>query len=482
MTEEKEKKKLPLHIQIIIGLVLGAAWAVLSSTMGWSSFTLNWIAPWGDIFINLLKLIAVPLVLFSIVQGVTGLSDITGLGRLGAKTIGAYLVTTLIAIGLGLTLVNVIKPGALGDDEQRIVNRLSYEMWAGENDVPVKDDKKFLQRPEYQKYLGDAQKKNIEQQTDEEVQRKREKAESQKDDGPLKFVVDMVPENIFWSFNEGLMLQVIFFAIFFGVTIVTLPREKVITVVNFVNGSSEIFIKMVGIVMKGAPFFVFALLAGKLSEMAGDEPGRVLDIFQALGWYSLVVVVGLALMIFVVYPLITILVVKELGYKDFFRAMSAAQFLAFSSSSSAATLPVTMNCVHKNLKVKEEITGFVLPIGATINMDGTSLYQAIAVIFLAQFHFVDLDFVQQLTIILTATLASIGSAAVPSAGIIMLIVVLESVGLNPAWIAIIFPIDRILDMCRTVVNVTGDAAVSSIIAKSEGKMDYGLKTEEGVEE
>lgn len=475
MTDKKEKKKLPLHIQIIIGLVLGAGWAILSSALGWSSFTMNWIAPWGEIFINLLKLIAVPLVLFTIIQGITGLSDITGLGRLGAKTIGAYLFTTLMAIGVGLLLVNIIKPGTLGADEQRIVNRLSYELWANENDIAVKDDKQFLQRPEYQKYLREAEQKNLELQTDEDVRRKKQKAAKQKDESPLQFIVDMVPDNIFLSFNESLMLQVIFFAIFFGVTIVTLPRERVKTVVSFVGGASDIFIKMVEIVMKGAPFFVFALLAGKLSEMAGDEPRRVLDIFEALGWYSLVVVIGLAAMIFIVYPLITVMVVKELSYKDFFRAMSAAQFLAFSSSSSAATLPVTMKCVNENLKVREEVTGFVLPIGATINMDGTSLYQAIAVIFLAQFHFVDLDFVQQLTIILTATLASIGSAAVPSAGIIMLIVVLESVGLNPAWIAIIFPIDRILDMCRTVVNVTGDAAVSSIIAKSEGKMDYAVE-------
>ena len=229
--------------------------------------------------------------------------------------------------------------------------------------------------------------------------------------------------------------------------------------------------------MKGAPFFVFALLAGKLAEMAGDDPSRLVEIFKALGYYSVVVLIGLAVMVFVVYPLLVSSVISKKtnfsfikSFKFFLKGIRPAQLLAFSTSSSAATLPVTMECVRDNLKVDEEISSFVLPIGATVNMDGTSLYQGVAVIFLAQFHLIDLTIAQQLTIIFTATIASIGSAAVPSAGLIMLIIVLESVGLNPAWIAIIFPVDRILDMCRTVVNVTGDAAVSTIVAQSEGRL------------
>jgi len=463
--------KLALHWQIIIGLAAGIIWALLSSTLGWSEFTLNWIDPFGTIFINLLKLIAVPLVLFSIISGVSGLTDTASLGRMGFKTLAAYLVTTVFAISIGLTLVNLIKPGALVNDDQRRSNRVRYELWVAETQGTEKlDDLNMLSQ------LTDEERNNLraEDQALAEnsvVKSKMESAKKTKDSGPLQFVVDMVPSNIFFSLNDnGLMLQIIFFAIFFGVTLLYVPKEHSKPVIDFVNGTNEVFLKMVDIVMKGAPFFVFALLAGTLSEMAGDDLGSVIEIFKGLGWYSLTVVLGLALMIFVVYPFIMVVIVKRKSYREFFQAIGSAQMLAFSTSSSAATLPVTMECVQDNLGVSEKITSFVLPIGATVNMDGTSLYQAVAVIFLAQFHMVDLTVVQQLTIILTATLASIGSAAVPSAGLVMLIIVLESVGLNPAWIAIVFPVDRILDMCRTVVNVTGDATVATIIAGTEGEL------------
>ena len=265
------------------------------------------------------------------------------------------------------------------------------------------------------------------------------------------------------------MLQIIFFAIFFGVVLLTINKKKADNVAGIIDGFNEVFLKMVDIVMKAAPFFVFALMAAKLSEMAGDDPKAIQEIIINLGWYSIVVVIGLAFLVFVVYPLIMTKVLK-IGYTTLFKKISPAQLLAFSSSSSAATLPITMECVNDNLKVPEEVSSFVLPIGATVNMDGTSLYQSVAVIYLAQIHLIDLDMAQQLTIVATATLASIGSAAVPSAGLVMLMIVLDAVGLNPAWIAIIFPVDRILDMMRTVVNVTGDITVSSVIAKSEGFM------------
>ncbi len=238
------------------------------------------------------------------------------------------------------------------------------------------------------------------------------------------------------------------------------------------DSAMEVFLKMVDLVMQAAPFFVFALLAGVVSKMAGDDISKVYEIFKGLSWYSLTVFLGLMLMIFLIYPLLVKIFVKKIPYKGFFKAMAPAQTLAFSTSSSAATLPVTMECVEENLGVDKKITSFVLPIGATVNMDGTCLYQAVAVVFLAQLHMIDLTLGQQLTIVLTATLASIGSAAVPSAGLVMLIIVLESVGLNPAWIAIIFPVDRILDMFRTVVNVTGDATVCTIIAKGEDMLNY----------
>ncbi len=293
----------------------------------------------------------------------------------------------------------------------------------------------------------------------------------------MQWLVDMVPSNIFLSFNDSLMLQVIFFALFFGIAVALLQRDKVEHVIGFCTGANDVFIKMVDLVMKGAPFFVFALLAGTLAEMAGDDINRMGSIFYALGSYSLVVVMGLSVILLIVYPTIVSLAISKktkMNFKHsflyFYRGIRPAQLLAFSTSSSAATLPVTMECVVDNLGVEEEISSFVLPIGATVNMDGTSLYQGVAVVFLAQFHMIDLTLVQQITIVFTATLASIGSAAVPSAGLIMLIIVLESVGLNPAWIAIIFPVDRILDMCRTVVNVTGDAAVATVIASTENRL------------
>lgn len=467
----KKWKELPLHWKIMIGLVAGIIWALFASAFGLNEFTKNWIDPFGSIFIRLLKFIAIPLVLFSIISGVAGLSDISKLGRMGAKTLGFYLVTTVAAVTVGLLLVNTFKPGESLSDDQRIKNRISYELWVQETpNVEILDGKHFLSDPRYVTYVSDL---DITPQTDAEkkAMEKLETANKNKEEGPLQFLVDMVPENIVVSIsNNKLMLQVIFFAIFFGICLVMLPREKTAPVVNFFNAINEVFLKMVDVVMKAAPFFVFALLAGVISKMA-NTPGEVLDIFLGLGAYSLTVVAGLFFMIFLFYPGLLKIVVKKITYSQFFKRISPAQFLAFSTSSSAATLPVTMECVEDNMGVSRNVTSFVLPIGATVNMDGTSLYQAVAVIFLAQMHMVDLSLGQQLTIILTATMASIGSAAVPSAGLVMLIVVLQSVQLNPLWIAIIFPVDRILDMCRTVVNVTGDATVSTIIAKSENELN-----------
>lgn len=465
-------KKLALHWKIIIGLVLGIAWAFAASYLGWNEFTTNWINPFGVIFIRMLKFIAVPLVLFSIIAGIGDLKDMAKLGRMGAKTLSLYMVTTVMAISIGLLLVNVIKPGEFVDQDTRIKNRLSYEAWAMEEEIPIKDGQFFTGDPQYAKYLTEAQQAASDLSKDPNAKTKLETAKKAKDEGPLQFLVDMVPENIIFSIGDNsLMLQVIFFAIFFGICIALIPEERVSSLKSFIRGGNEVFLKMVDIVMQAAPFFVFALMAGVLSQMA-DTPAEVFEIFKGLGTYSITVLIGLFFMIFIFYPLVAKAFVKPLTYREFFKRISPAQFLAFSTSSSAATLPVTMDCVEENMGVSRNITSFVLPIGATVNMDGTSLYQAVAVVFLAQLHGVDLDFAQQLTIVLTATLASIGSAAVPSAGLVMLIIVLQSVGLNPLWIAIIFPVDRILDMCRTVVNVTGDVTVSTIIAKTEGELNY----------
>lgn len=464
-------KKLPLHIKIIIGLILGVIYAFISSAMGWNAFTINWIDPFGIIFIRLLKFIAVPLVLFSIISGVSGLSDLSKLGRLGGKTLGLYLLTTVIAVTVGLLLVNLVRPGDFLDEASRIKNRITYELWVQDtNGVAPKDSKNFLADPKYTEVVAEVTNDPEYKAQAAKVADKMAVAGEAKDSPPLQFLVDMVPENIVVSIsNNKLMLQVIFFAIFFGITLVMIPREKAQPVISFINGVNDVFLKMVDLVMQAAPFFVFALLAGVIAKMA-NSPAEVFEIFKGLGTYSITLVIGLAIMIFVFYPLVATALIRKLSYKEFLRRISPAQFLAFSTSSSAATLPVTMECVEDNLGVSKNVTSFVLPIGATVNMDGTSLYQAVAVIFLAQMHMVDLTLSQQLTIVLTATLASIGTAAVPSAGLIMMIIVLQSVGLNPAWIAIIFPVDRPLDMCRTVVNVTGDATVASVIASSEGEM------------
>ena len=463
-------KNLPLHVKIVIGLVAGVIYAFISSALGWNEFTINWIDPFGAIFIRLLKFIAVPLVLFSIISGISGLSDISRLGKMGAKTLGFYLVTTVIAVSLGLLLVNTIKPGTYLDETQRIKNRIAYELWANEAGEEIKDDKNFLNDPQYADLVREVS--GSEQVVNEKVEKLKSNAASTKEAPPLQFLVDMVPENLVFSIsNNSLMLQVIFFAIFFGISI-AIVGEKAKPVASFIISINEIFLKMVELVMKAAPYFVFALLAGVIAKMA-DTPAEVLEIFGSLGSYALTMVFGLCFLIFVFYPLILILSVKGMTFKKVFKNISPAQLMAFSTSSSAATLPVTMECVENNMGVSKNVASFVLPIGATVNMDGTSLLQAVAVIFMAQLHMVELSAAQQFTIVFTATLASIGAAAVPSAGLIMMMIVLGSVGLNPAWIAIIFPVDRPLDMLRTVVNVTGDATVATLVAGTEGELSNG---------
>lgn len=464
-------KNLPLHVKIIIGLVLGIIWAFISSALGWNQFTINWIDPFGQIFIRLLKFIAVPLVLFSIIDGVSGLNDTSTLGRMGFKTLALYLSSTVIAITIGLLIVNFVSPGSHIDESQRNKNRIAYELWVQDTPgVEILDGKNYLDDPKYSA-LVEEMSSNQEAATDQKkVDEKVALAKKQKEEPPLQFVIDMVPENIILSIsNNKLMLQVIFFAIFFGITLAVVPSEKGAPVKNFIHAINEIFLRMVDVIMKAAPFFVFALLAGVVAKMA-DSPSEVFQIFRSLGSYTLTVLVGLAIMLFVFYPLVARVFIKGMKYKKFFRILSPAQFLAFSTSSSAATLPVTMECVEEGMGVSKNVSSFVLPIGATVNMDGTSLYLAIAAVFLAQLHFVDLSLSQQLVIVLTATMGSIGTAAVPGASLVMLIIILQTVGLNPAWVAIIFPVDRILDMTRTVANVTGDATVATIVAGSEGEL------------
>ncbi|MCO4753052.1 MAG: dicarboxylate/amino acid:cation symporter [Bacteriovoracaceae bacterium] len=472
-------KSMPLHVKIILGLILGVVYSFISSSLGWNEFTINWIDPFGKVFIRILKFIAVPLVLFSVISGVASLKDVSKLGRMGAKTLLLYLLTTVFAISVGLILVNVIQPGKFIEQDQRVKNRIAYELWVkSATGQGPKDNRNFLTDPQFKEQVEGAltpaeleeMKKKVNEQ-DARIADKLKSAQKTKESRPLDFLVDMIPENLAASLaNNKLMLQVIFFAIFFGITMAFLPPKTASPALIVIDALNAVFLKMVEIVMAGAPFFVFCLLSGVIAKMA-NTPGEVFEIFKSLSSYSLTVLLGLGLMIFLIYPLIAKAIVKGMSYSRFFKNIAPAQFLAFSTSSSAATLPVTMECLEENMGVSKNVSSFVLPIGATVNMDGTSLYQAVAVVFLAQLHMVDLTLAQQLVIVMTATLSSIGAAAVPSAGLVMMIIVLQSVGLNPAWIAIVFPVDRILDMCRTVVNVTGDATVSTIIADSEGELN-----------
>ena len=418
-------KKLALHWQILLGMVLGVVFALIMTKFSWGAEIIgDWIKPFGTIFINALKLIAIPLILAALIKGISDLKDIASVSKMGIRTISIYILTTVLAVSIGLTVVSVIKPGASINPDTR--NEL-VEAYGGEAEM------------------------------------KRQDAEKQKEAGPLQALIDLVPENIFDAASSNRnMLQVIFFSVFFGIGLILIPEDKSKTVKEFVDGFNEVILKMVDLIMLAAPYGVFALLAALVVEAPSA------DLFAALGWYAFCVVLGLLLMIGVYILLVKVFTGKSPMF--FLNGIAPAQLLAFSTSSSAATLPVTMERVTEHLGVEEEVSSFVLPIGATINMDGTSLYQAVAAVFIAQAFGMDLSFGTQLGIIATATLASIGSAAVPGAGMVMLVGVLGYAGIPEAGLALIFAVDRPLDMCRTVVNVTGDATVSMLVAKSQGRL------------
>ena len=419
-------KKLALHWQIMIGMILGVLFGIVASYLNWQDFVADWIKPFGTIFIKLLKLIAIPLILASLIKGISDLKDISKFKNMGLRTIVLYIITTVIAITIGLTIVNIIQPG------EYITAETIAELTTTNQDKAVTIV---------------------------------ENAVNQKSKGPLQFVVDMVPENVFGAASENSnMLQVIFFAVFLGISMLLVKDEQSEPLKKFFDSLNDVVLKMVDLIMLIAPIAVFALLASLVADTTNP------DLFIALGYYALSVVLGLLLMIVIYIAAVAVFTGKKPAF--FLKGISPAQLLAFSTSSSAATLPVTMERVEEHLGVEKEVTSFVLPVGATINMDGTSLYQAVAAVFICQALDFDLTFGDQLTIVLTALLASIGSAAVPGAGMVMLVIVLESIGLPSESLAIglalIFAVDRPLDMCRTTVNVTGDATVAMIVANSLG--------------
>jgi len=421
-----------LHWQILIGMGLGLIFGIVSANLKWSGLVNDWVAPFGKIFINLLKLIAVPLVLTSLITGVASLSDTKKLSRIGGKTIVIYLITTAVAVTIGLIVVNILQPGSSLSEEVQTQLRADFE------GVTVQ---------------------------------KKEAASAANERGPLQPLIDMVPDNLFGSAaSNGNMLQIVFFSIFMGIALLHVGEDKSKPVLAVLEGVNEAIIQMVHLIMMIAPIGVFALIADTITGLAKDDPGKILELLFALGQYCFAVILGLGLQAFIVYPLLLKLF-SPMKFKTFLSGIGPAQLLAFSTSSSGATLPVTMEQCEDELGVSEEVSSFVLPLGATINMDGTALYQAVAAVFIAQAMNIDLTLGAQLSIILTAVLASIGTAAVPGAGVVMLVIILQQIGVPAEGIGLILAVDRILDMCRTATNVTGDAAVAVVIAAGEGQLE-----------
>ena len=428
--------KMQLHWQIIIGLLSGLVFGIISAIAGWGQFTTDWIAPFGTIFIRLLKFIAVPLVLTSLITGIASLSDLRKLSRIGGKTISIYIVTTAISVTIGLVIVNLLQPG----------NKVPYEMQT-----------------------------KLQETYEQDATYRADSAQKVKQRGPLQLFIDMVPSNFFEAAsNNRNMLQIVFISILIGIGLVQIPKNKSKPVLDIFGGLNDVIIKLVDIIMLIAPLGVFSLIAQTINKVAGNNPEQVAELLGALGFYMLSVIAGLILHLSITYTALLKLYVK-MPLKTFFTGIGPAQLLAFSTSSSGATLPVTMERCEDELGVSEEVSSFVLPLGATINMDGTALYQAVAAVFISQAIGLELSLLDQLTIVLTTVLASIGTAAVPGAGIIMLVIILEAIGVPSTGIALILGVDRILDMLRTVINVTGDATIAITIASSEGQLGPAKK-------
>lgn len=413
---------LPLYLKIVFGVFLGIAIGIVALQFDGGQFIRDWIRPWGQLFIRLLQLIAIPLVFLSLVKGITGLKDVATFSRLGVRTIAIYMGTTVVAVIIGITLGLLVRPGQLVDQSQIGLVAEGYEQVIAEKKI---------------------------------------EAEKTQSEGPLNFLNEIVPDNIVgaMSTNSG-MLQVVFFAIFFGIAALTVPREKVIPVFKVIDGLNDIILRMVNYIIRFAPYGVTALMATLVVDYGGN-----LSIFSALGLYALTVVGGMFLMMLVFYPLL-IHFFSKLPIRRFIKVMRPVQLFAFTTSSSAVTLPLTMETVKRDLNVSEETSDFVLPVGTTINMDGTSCYQAIAILFIAQVLHIELGLQQILIVLLMTILSSIGTPAIPGGSYVILTMVLTSVGIPAEGLALILGIDRPLDMLRTSVNVTGDATVAVLVDQS----------------
>jgi proton glutamate symport protein len=454
------KQRLALHWKILIGLALGVVVGVILNQAWtaetWRSLGVNDSKAYlagtasdqntgagagataarfvvdvcklvGDLFVRFLKFIGVPVVLFALIGAVAGLGDIRKIGRVGGKTVALFLTTGFLSVVIGVVVSNVIRPGGWVSPETR-ANLLASSADAGSR-------------------IGSA-------------------ATTAHGLTPWKILTEIVPTNPFSALANGDMLQVVFMSVMIGMALSMIPRERAEVAIKFFDGMFEAVLILVRMVMHTAPFAVFCLVAPIVT-------GLGLEVLQALAAYCFAVVAGLAIVLFVLYPVVMLMFTKsgnKVGYRRFFRAMAPAQLLAFSSSSSSATLPVTLQCVKDRLGVEEEVAGFVCTLGTTVNMDGTALYQAVAATFLAQLYGIDLSLADQITLVLTATIISIGTPGVPGGSIVLLVIVLESIRIPTEGIAIILAVDRLLDMARTVINVSGDGMGAAVVGASEGQL------------
>lgn len=416
---KKQKKSFPLYLQILVGMILGIVIGLVALQLNGAQFVAYWIVPWGQVFIRLLQLIAIPLIFVSLIKGIMGLESIRSFSRLGVKTIALYLFTTVVAVIIGISVGLIAQPGNLVDHTQVQLLQDDYKGFVAE---------------------------------------KKREAEQTQEQGPLGFLNDIVPNNIVdAASNNSAMLQVIFFAVFFAIATLAIPKEKTKTVMSFFDGLNDIIFRMVDYIIAFAPIGVTALMAGLVVSYGGE-----MSVFVALGAYALCVAGAILIMVLIFYPLL-IHFFSKVSIKKFIRSIYPVQLFAFTTSSSAATLPFTMETVEKELGVSKETASFVLPVGTTINMDGTSCYQAVAILFIAQVLGIDLSLQQILVVVGMTILSSIGTPAIPGGSFVILTMVLTSVGIPPEGLALIIGIDRPLDMLRTAVNVTGDAVVSIIV-------------------
>lgn len=413
------KLAVPLYAKILIGMLAGVLIGIAALTFQQTGFVNNWVRPWGQVFIRLLQLIAVPLVFVSLVKGVIGLSDIGKFSRIGIRTIILYLLTTAFAVTVGMSLGLVVRPGQFVDRQTVVSMQENY--------------------------------KSV-------VEQKKAEADTMKNSGPLSFLEEVVPDNFVAATSDNRkMLQVIFFAVLFGIAALCIERAKIAPVEQLFDSLYHILLKVIDFVILFAPYGVTALMAGLVIDFSGN-----LSMFGALAVYAITVVGGLLFLLGVFYPTLISLFTK-MKPNFFIKTMYPVQLFAFTTSSSAATLPLNLETTENKLGVSNEVTSFVLPVGATVNMDGTSCYQAIAVLFIAQVIGIDLTIMQLFTILLMTIISSIGTPSIPGGSYVILTMVLASVGIPPEGLALILGIDRPLDMLRTAVNVTGDATVAVIV-------------------